>query len=135
MKAPRRINDIRAKRLRAQVRAEGAPCHVCGQPIDYDAHHLDPASFQLDHLWQVALGGPEHDPLNAAAAHRACNRKRSTTVDAKAIATAAHFGVTLTPPPRQPNRHGCAPDGMPCTRCNGIHNPRPGCTFETTRRW
>lgn len=136
MRAPRRINDIRAKRLRAQIRAEGGPCHVCGGDIDYDADHLDPMSFQLDHLWQVALGGPEHDPVNAASSHRACNRRRGTTIDAAAIAAAAHYGVTLTPPAGQrTTRLGCAPDGQLCTRCNGVHNPRPGCTFETSRRW
>lgn len=138
MRAPRRINDIRAKRLRAQVRAEGGPCHICGGDIDYDAGHLHPRSFQLDHLWQVALGGPEHDPVNAAASHRACNRRRGVTIDAKTIAAAAHYGVTLTskPPARtRTTAPACAPDGQPCTRCNGVHNPRPGCTFETSRRW
>ena len=28
-----------------------------------------------------------------------------------------------------------APDGQHCTRCNGIHNPYPGCTFVTSRTW
>ena len=28
-----------------------------------------------------------------------------------------------------------APDGQHCTRCNGVHNPRPGVTFETSRTW
>ncbi len=138
MKAPRRDNDARAKRLRAQVRAEGAPCHICGRDIDYNAHHLDPRSFQVDHLWQVALGGPAYDPVNCASAHRACNRRRGVTIDAKAIAAAAHYGFTLTPNPPKPRRTArpaCAPDGQHCDRCNGIHNPRPGCTFETARKW
>lgn len=125
-----RVNDIRAKRLRAQVRAEGAPCHICGGDIDYDAHHLHPQSFQLDHLWQVALGGPEYDPVNTASSHRACNRRRGITIDASTIAAAAHYGITI-----KPTTTDCAPDGQHCTRCNGTHNPRPGCTFETARRW
>ena len=29
----------------------------------------------------------------------------------------------------------CAPDGEPCFRCNGTHNPYPGCTFITSRTW
>ncbi|WP_155771490.1 hypothetical protein [Mycobacterium asiaticum] len=28
-----------------------------------------------------------------------------------------------------------APDGQHCTRCNGVHNPRPGVTFVTSRTW
>lgn len=133
-----RVNDIKAKRLRAQLRAQGGPCHICGEDIDYDAGHLHPRSFQLDHLWQIANGGPAYEPDNTAAAHRACNRRRSNTVDATTIAAAAHFGVTLTPKP--PARKGttaptCAPAGQLCTRCNGTHGPRPGVTFETARKW
>lgn len=133
-----RPNDARAKRLRAQLRAQGLPCHLCGNEINYDAHHLDPASFQVDHLWQVANGGPEYDPDNAASSHRACNRARSDTIDDIAIAAAAHYGYVLAPKPPTRKRTAppaCAPAGQLCTRCNGTHHPRPGVTFETARRW
>ena len=130
-----RANDARAKRLRARLRAKGMPCHACGGEILYDAHHLDPLSFQVDHLWQVALGGPEYDPNNAAASHRACTRRRSDKVDSIAIEAAAAYGVDLTrnaPTRREPT---CAPDGQPCHQCNGTHNPMPGVTFITSRNW
>jgi hypothetical protein len=29
----------------------------------------------------------------------------------------------------------CAPDGQVCFRHYGTHNPHPGCTFVTARRW
>lgn len=28
-----------------------------------------------------------------------------------------------------------APDGQHCDRCGGVHCPRPGVTFETSRTW
>lgn len=52
------------------------PCHLCGQPIDYQAHHLDPLSFSVDHVVPLNAGGP--DTLdNTAPAHRKCNRDKS----------------------------------------------------------
>lgn len=132
-----RVNDSKAKRIRARLRREANPCHLCGNPIDYDAHHLDPRSFQVDHLWQVANGGPEYDDTNCASSHRGCNRARSNHVDHIAITTAAHYGVTLT---QRGTQHpsttpACAPDGLPCATCNGTHNPAPGVTFVTSRNW
>ena len=56
------------------------PCHWCHQPIDYTAHHLDPLSFQVDHVHPVAKGGP--DTLdNKVPAHRKCNRAKSAKVN------------------------------------------------------
>lgn len=61
---------------RAIIKADQPPCHLCGQPIDYKAHHLDPLSFTIDHITPLALGG--EDVLdNLAAAHRRCNRAKS----------------------------------------------------------
>lgn len=130
-----RVNDSKAKHLRAWLRAQGNPCHVCGGEIAYDAHHLNPAAFQLDHLWQVANGGPEYERENAAASHRACNRQRGTTIDAAAIAAAAHYGVTLTPKPptKRVTAPACAPAGQLCIRCNGTHGPNG--SFVTARKW
>lgn len=134
-----RDNDATTKRLRKRLRAQGHPCHVCKAPIDYKAHHLDPLSFQVDHLWQVANGGPAHDWDNLASAHRACNRARSNTIDAITVAAAARYGVTLTPSPperaKRPDIERHAPDGAHCPNCNGTHNPQPGVTFITARRW
>lgn len=130
-----RVNDARIKRIRAKVRARKDDCHICGQPIDYQAHHHLPNSFQLDHLWQVSLGGPEHDIENCGSAHRFCNRKRSDTIDAVTIAAAAMYGVTIAMPgsPAARAARPCGtPDGQHCTECAGTHH---GDTFITARNW
>lgn len=55
-----------------------APCHICGQPINY---HLDPSSapdaWEPDHLIPVARAPElELDMRNIAASHMRCNRAR-----------------------------------------------------------
>lgn len=130
-----RVNDARAKRLRVKLRSRGGPCHVCGGEIHYHAHHLDPMSFQVDHLWPIAAGGPHYDEDNIASSHRMCNRARSDTIDQIAINAAAMYGVTLTPKSKT-SKSRCATDGQPCANCNGaLHNPQPGITFITGRNW
>lgn len=61
---------------RARI-ARGKPaCHICGDPIDYDAPWLDPKSYVVDHIIPLNRGGL--DVLtNKAAAHRDCNRQKS----------------------------------------------------------
>jgi hypothetical protein len=130
-----RVNDGKAKPLRTSLRAKGHPCHICGGAIDYAADHLDPWSFQLDHLWQIANGGPAYEPTNTAASHRACNRDRSDKIDDIAIAAAAAFGVTLTDAKRSTRSAQCAAAGTPCRQCNGTHDPQPGTSFETSLTW
>ncbi len=56
----------RHERRAAALRAERRDCCLCGQPIDYQAHHLAPASFTAHHLTSDKDG-----PIDAA--HRACN--------------------------------------------------------------
>ncbi|MFN6543905.1 HNH endonuclease [Mycolicibacterium nivoides] len=57
------------------------PCYHCGDPIDYDAHHLDPLSFTIDHLKPLAVTGPAGDTIdNIVPAHRKCNRDKSDKV-------------------------------------------------------
>ena len=134
-----RVNDGLAKKLRARQRAKRLGCHICNDalgPIDYDADHLDPLSFQLDHRWQIANGGPASDPNNCASSHRACNRRRSDTIDDIAITAAAEYDIVLTPRDKTTNTDpACAPDGFPCAECDGIHHPSPGIEFITTRTW
>lgn len=78
-------NTTRRDRHRKQLARGKPPCAIepClfpGQPIDYDAHHLDPRSFTVDHIVPLAKGGA--DTLdNSAPAHRACNRAKSDTYD------------------------------------------------------
>ncbi|AOT23214.1 HNH endonuclease [Mycobacterium phage Taquito] len=69
-------NTARRDRHRRIIAKGEPPCHVCGEPIDYQAHHLDPLSFTIDHITPLALGG--EDTLdNLGPAHRKCNRDKS----------------------------------------------------------
>lgn len=69
-------NTTLRDRHRRAIAKDQPPCHLCGKPINYQAHHLDPLSFTIDHIVPVNRGGP--DTLdNIAAAHRACNRTKS----------------------------------------------------------
>ena len=81
-------NTATRDRDRATIAAEEPPCYLdaqglClfpGEPIDYEADHLDPRSFTVDHVIPLDAGGP--DTLdNKAAAHRACNRDKSNKVE------------------------------------------------------
>lgn len=67
-----------ARQARVRLRRKRLPCYLCGQPIDYTLHHLDPQAFQLDHI--VPLSVAPHlafDPTNHGATHRTCNRAKS----------------------------------------------------------
>jgi hypothetical protein len=130
-----RVNDAQLKHLRARLRGRHDPCHICGHQIDYDAHHHDPSAFQMDHLLQVANGGPEHDPENVAASHRACNRARSDKIDDIAIRAAAMYGVSINQRSAAPDRPCGTPDGQLCDQCRGTHNPSSSVTFVTSRNW
>lgn len=69
-------NTTRRDRHRRQIARSRPPCHLCGQPIDYNADWLDPLSFTIDHIIPLTKGGA--DVLdNLAAAHRKCNRDKS----------------------------------------------------------
>ena len=59
-------------------RRDRAPCHICGQPIDYS---LDPSScsdaWEPDHIQPVRKRPDlELDLTNIAASHKRCNRAR-----------------------------------------------------------
>jgi len=74
-------SESRRRRFRALIAKDQPPCHVCGKDIAWDAHHLDPLSFQIDHITPIARGGS--DTLdNIAAAHRKCNRDKSDKIAA-----------------------------------------------------
>lgn len=69
-------NTTTRDKHRKAIAQHHPPCHVCGDPIDYQAHHLDPHAFTIDHINPLDLGG--EDALdNLAAAHRKCNRDKS----------------------------------------------------------
>ena len=60
-------NGNAERKLRARLRAEGRPCHICGMPIDYSLPPGDPWSF-------------EDDYGNLDAAHRICNQRKGAHV-------------------------------------------------------
>lgn len=60
-------------RDRDRIRKTKAPCHLCGQDIDYSLRSPHPKSFVVDHVVPLARGGAD-TLANKAAAHRDCNR-------------------------------------------------------------
>lgn len=64
------------RRLSAALKAEvanGAPCCLCGLPIDLTLHWNDRMSFTVQHHDPLSLGGAPRDRNNAGPAHRSCN--------------------------------------------------------------
>lgn len=74
---PRRANGTRRNAIRARLRAEGRPCHICRRPIDYGLPPGHPMSFEVDELVPVRRGGDPLDYRNVDAAHRSCNARRA----------------------------------------------------------
>ena len=71
-------NTTRRNTFRRILAAGEPPCGICGEPIDYQAHHSDPRSFTVDHITPLSVTGPEGDVIdNVQPAHRACNRDKS----------------------------------------------------------
>lgn len=70
-------NTHNFKRLAKNLRMQGGPCWLCGQPIDYRAGSDSNESFSVDHAvpWSKDETLRE-DPGNLRAAHLGCNRKR-----------------------------------------------------------
>ena len=84
-------NTTKRDQHRRQIKARRGPCAICGQALDYALPYLHPMSFEVDHIIPFAKGGP--DTLeNKAAAHRACNRAKSDSIDYN---PATRQGVTL----------------------------------------
>lgn len=73
-------NTATRDRHRATIARGRPPCAICGQPIAYDAPHLDPASFVVDHIVPLHHGGPD-TLANKQPAHRACNRAKGARLD------------------------------------------------------
>lgn len=63
--------------VKAKGRAEGAPCCICGQKIDYSLTYPDPASCTVQHTksrkyfphltWESSLWKPAHASCNQSA--------------------------------------------------------------------
>ena len=73
---PRYSNGNERRKARSWLRDQGLPCHICGQPIDYDLPAGDPMSFEVDEIVPVSKGGSPYDRSNLAPAHRICNQRR-----------------------------------------------------------
>jgi len=77
--ATKSIRDRARRRVAAQVRA-GAPCALCGKPIDLTLKYPDPMSFVVDHVIPTSRGGgDDYEGLRPSHAH--CNRQRSDMPD------------------------------------------------------
>lgn len=73
---PRNANGSARRKLRAWLKAQGRPCHLCGGAIDYSLPAGDPMSFEVDEIIPVSKGGDPLDRANVDAAHRICNQRR-----------------------------------------------------------
>jgi hypothetical protein len=82
-RSTRRYKKTRAafhEACRTHVNADGtigAPCWLCGGPIDYSLVHPHPECFNLDHAYTVT-DRPElaEDPANYRPSHKHCNEER-----------------------------------------------------------
>ena len=61
-------------------RAAGAPCWICGRPIDYSLPISScPEAYEADHYIPIDLHPEfEYDLPNIRASHMSCNRARGT---------------------------------------------------------
>ena len=82
---PRYKNGHRRREIRRRWRSIGAPCAICGMPIDYSLPAGDPMAFEVDEIVPVSRyrdGGyatPEQCALdfdNTRPVHRSCNQRR-----------------------------------------------------------
>lgn len=56
---------------------DGWRCHLCGRPVDRQAHVPHPLAPTRDHVVPLSLGGT-HEPTNVRLAHFSCNTKKGT---------------------------------------------------------
>ena len=70
-------NSVRNQAYKRDLRAQ-APCHICGQPIDYQAPMDSPDSYQADHVLPVKdFPQYELDLNNIKASHASCNKAKA----------------------------------------------------------
>ena len=106
---PRKANGTRRRKIRARWKAIGAPCALCGKPIDYSLGMVvdrrtgkrrpHPMSFVVDEIVPVSRGGDPLDFSNTQPAHWICNAKRGNKM------------------PKQHSKH------MDCTTHDGLPQP------------
>jgi 5-methylcytosine-specific restriction endonuclease McrA len=64
----------------ALCKAQGLPCAICGQPIDYDLPGTHRGGPHVDHTQARALGGSVWDRSNWRPAHMICNTRRGAAL-------------------------------------------------------
>ena len=85
-------NTATRDKHRAIIKRDRPPCGICGREINYDAAHLDPGEFVVDHIIPLSITGPAGDTLdNKQAAHRACNRTKSNKVEGQSVQVGRRF--------------------------------------------
>lgn len=72
-------NGNAERKLKARLRAEGRPCHICGQPIDYSLPPGTPWSFEADHVVPRARGGAVLDYGTSTRRTASATRGRAST--------------------------------------------------------
>lgn len=60
--------------LKKEAQKYNLPCHLCDEPIDWDADWKSPTAFTADHIDPVGAGGSMTGDL--AVAHRGCNSRK-----------------------------------------------------------
>lgn len=73
------------RRARATLKAKRLPCHICGQPIDYELPGSHPMGFVMDHVIPLAFNGDPLKPSNLAAAHSSCNGRKGTKAASEVV--------------------------------------------------
>jgi hypothetical protein len=130
-KRPRNANGNARRKVRAWLRCQRGPCHVCGLAIDYSLPPGHPMAFEADEVVPVSRGGSPTDPANVAAAHRCCNIWRGNRMSWNpADAPARNGGRYLPHGPRpRPGRdaaqkaQGGAASGTPTGDAPGQPSP------------
>jgi 5-methylcytosine-specific restriction endonuclease McrA len=85
---PRYSNGSRRRKLRARLKAIGAPCAICGRPIHYDepSDSQHPLSFVVDEIHPISRyrefgykskAEAALDWNNVQACHYICNQRKS----------------------------------------------------------
>lgn len=97
--ASRYANGHARRKVRAWLRAQGRPCHICGQPIDYSLPAGNPMSFEVDEIVPVSRGGSPIDAGNVAPAHRICNERRGNRPIRRGAGTDAAMADMYGPRP------------------------------------
>ena len=103
-KDDKRPNCRQRDKIRKRLRVIGAPCAICGRPIDYTLNwwidpkdgkrKRHPLSFEFDHRVPLAQGG-EKGWSNAQAAHRICNQKKGSRMPAQGRETASKAAIPI----------------------------------------